>query len=127
MLLVGLALVMAVGDALENRELLRLADMLDPGAMGPVLRRLRIFTLVKWYALFAASVLAGMTVARLSGVWRWSAPCFVLGGLVGFASIVHLPAIEWSLVPIGLAWTLAWVAALRTRSPTAYARRRVSA
>ena len=40
-------------------------------------------------------------------------PFFVLGGLVGFASVVHLPAIEWSILPIGVAWTLAWIAACR--------------
>ena len=125
--LVALAVAMSVGDALENRELFRLADTVDPIAMGPALARLRVFTLVKWYALFTASIVIGVFVARLSGGWRWSAPFFVLGGLLGFASIVHLPAIEWSLLPIGIAWTIAWVAALRTRAETDQALRRARA
>jgi hypothetical protein len=113
---VALAVMMAVGDALENRELLRLADTLDPAAMRPALARLRVCTLLKWHALFGASVLLAAFLARLPGWWRWSAPFLAVGGIVGFASVVHLPAIEWSIAPIGLAWTLAWIAALRTRS-----------
>src|SRR5437870_3871947 len=109
------AVTIRLGDALENRELLRLADAVDAAAMGPGLERLRLFTLAKWYALFAASLIVGAVVVRLPGLWRWSAPFFVLAGLLGFASLVHLPAIEWSILPIGLAWTIAWIAALRTR------------
>ena len=112
---VALAVTMCLGDALENRELLRLADTLDAAAMAPGLARLRIFTFAKWHALFGASLIIGAAVARVPGPWRWSAPFFVLGGIVGFASLVHLPAIEWSIAPVGLAWTIAWIAALRTR------------
>jgi hypothetical protein len=125
--LVALAVAMSVGDALENRELLRLADTVDATAMGPALARLRVFTLVKWYALFTASIVIAVFVARLPGGWRWSAPFFALGGLLGFASIVHLPTIEWSLLPIGVAWTVAWVAALRTRAEAPQALRRARA
>src|SRR5207247_2413157 len=109
---------MAIGDALEDSELLRLADTVDPAAMGPPLARLRVFTLLKWHAVFGGSVLVGVFVARLGGWWRWSAPFFVLGGLVGFASVVHLPAIEWSVLPIGFAWTITWLAALRAGAAT---------
>jgi hypothetical protein len=114
-IVVVLAIAMAIGDALEDRELLRLADTIDAAAMGPALARLRMFTLLKWHAIFGASVVVGVTVGRLAGWWRWSAPFFVLAGLVGFFSLVRLPAIEWSLAPLGLAWTIAWLAAFRTR------------
>ena len=127
---VALAVTMSVGDALENRELLRLADTIDAAGMTDALGRLRMFTLAKWHALFGASLVVGVSAARLSGWWRWSAPFFALAGVVGFASVVHLPAIEWSILPLGVAWTLAWIAALRTRAAVprrAYDARRVSA
>jgi len=114
---VALAVTMSVGDALENRELLRLADTVDAAAMMAALGRLRVFTLAKWHALFGASLVVGVSAARLTGWWRWSAPFFVLAGVVGFTSVVHLPSIEWSILPVGVAWTLAWIAALRTRTP----------
>jgi hypothetical protein len=107
--LLGLAGVMALGDALENREMLALMRAVDPAAMGPGLARLRVFTLAKWHALFGASALVAASVWRERGWWRWSAVPFALAALVGFGSLVHLPAIEWSMAPIAVAWTMTYV------------------
>jgi len=100
---------MALGDALENREMLALMRAVDPAAMGPGLARLRVFTLAKWHALFGASALVAASVWRERGWWRWSAVPFALAALVGFGSLVHLPAIEWSMAPIAVAWTMTYV------------------
>src|SRR5262249_44904266 len=111
---VGLAIVMMAADALENLQLLRLAETVDPAAMAAPLSRLRVFPLVKWYALFAASALLVPSLWRTGGGWRWSAPLFALAAGLGFASVVHLPAIEWAIAPLGVGWTIVWVAALRS-------------
>jgi hypothetical protein len=108
--LVVLPLVMAVGDALENREILVLSDLLDPEAMLPALRRLRLFTTLKWDALFADSALLAALIWRRTEWWRLSAPLFALGAVLGALAAVHPPVIEWAVGPLGVAWatTLAW-------------------
>jgi hypothetical protein len=111
--LMALAAAMAVGDALENRELLRLMREVDPNEMLPALARLRIFTLLKWYALYAASGLVAVRVWREIRWWRWSGIFFALAALLGLAATVHLPAIEWSVGPLGIAWLITYVHALR--------------
>jgi hypothetical protein len=121
--LVALSVVMALGDALENRQLLRLAGTVEPAAMAGDLLRLRAFTLAKWYALFAASAIVAVLVRREAGWWRWSAPFFGLGALLGFASAVHLPAIEWSIAPTAVAWGMTYVRAF-ARTPAEGARPR---
>ncbi len=114
--LLGLAAVMALGDALENREMLALMRGVDPVAMEPGLARLRVFTLAKWHALFGASALVAAAVWREQGWWRWSAVPFALAALVGFGSLVHLPAIEWSMAPMGVAWTMTYARSFRRQS-----------
>jgi len=113
---IGLAIVMVAGDALENLQLLRLTETVDPGAMAAPLARLRVFTLAKWWALFAASALLVPALWRHGGSGRWSAPFFALAEGLGFASVVHLPAIEWAIAPLGIGWTIVWTAALASRS-----------
>ena len=111
--LIALAVAMAVGDALENRELLGLIQEVDPSRMAPALARLRLFTLVKWYALYVASALVAVHVAREIVWWRWSGVFFALPALLGLTAIVHLPAIEWSVAPLGVAWLMTYVRAFR--------------
>jgi hypothetical protein len=112
-LVFALAATMSVTDALENRELWVLTGLTDPAAMGPPLARLRIFTLTKWWSIFIASAVLAVGVWREQGWGRWSAPFLGLGALLGFLSFVHLPAIEWSMGPTAVAWTMLWVRALR--------------
>jgi hypothetical protein len=119
--MVGLAVVMVVGDALENLELLQLMSAVDPASMRPALARLRVFTLAKWYALYAASGMAALFIWRERGWWRWSAPFFGLAGLLGLVSLVHLPAIEWSQAPIGVAWVMTYVRSFSRSRRTASA------
>ena len=101
---IALAVAMAVGDALENRELLHLAATLDPAAMTPGLARLRVFTLLKWWAIYAAAALLAVFVWRERGWWRWTAALFALAAVGGLVSVAHRPAIEWGIAPLGLAW-----------------------
>jgi hypothetical protein len=110
---IALAVVMMAGDALENIQLLRLTETVDPAAMAAPLARLRVFTLTKWWALFAASALLVPALWRYGGRVRWSASFFfALAAGLGFASVVHLPAIEWAVAPLGIGWTIVWIAAL---------------
>jgi hypothetical protein len=111
-LVAALAATMAVGDALENRELWLLTGLEEAPAMRPALARLRAFTLVKWHALFLAAAVLAVGTARERSWWRWSAPFFAAGAFLGFASVVHLPAIEWSMGPIAVAWAMTWAHAL---------------
>src|SRR5436309_9097647 len=62
--MVALAVVMAVGDALENSQLLVLSGATDPATMVPYLARLQVFTRIKWYAIFIACALLA------AGAWR---------------------------------------------------------
>ena len=87
--------------------------------MAPVLARLRLATLVKWNALFVASGLLAPWMWRSGIGGRWSGAAFGLAALCGLLWPAHLPAIEWSLAPMGVAWTIAWVWFLRARRTTA--------
>ena len=62
-----LAAVMSIGDLLENREIWLLTWLGDPAEMAPVLARLRVFTLVKWYAIFLSCAILAVGVARERG------------------------------------------------------------
>ena len=108
-----LAAVMSIGDLLENREIWLLTWLGDPAEMAPVLARLRVFTLVKWYAIFLSCAILAVGVARERGWWRWSAALFALAAVLGFTTVVHPAAVEWSMAPTGLAWAMTWVRALR--------------
>jgi hypothetical protein len=106
---IGLAVVMALGDAL-----LVLARTVDRDAMWPALARLRVFTLAKWWAIYLAAALLAVFVARERGWWRWAAVLFALAALCGAVSVAHRPAIEWGIAPLGLAWLATYVRAWRT-------------
>ena len=113
----ALAVVMAIGDALENRELLHLAATTDPAAMVPALGRLRVFTLAKWGAVYAAAALLAVATARDGGWWRAIGVLFALAAACGLIAMVHLPAIEWGIGPLAVAWILTYLRAFR--QPTA--------
>ena len=110
-LVAALAVMMAVGDALENATLFRLMREVDPVRMAPALVQLRIFTLVKWYALYAASALVAVAIRREPGWWRWSALFFAAAALLGLLAVFHLPAIEWSVAALGIAWIMTYARA----------------
>ena len=111
--LLALAALMWAGDLLENRELLYLSGTVEPSAMTDSLGRLRGFTTLKWHAIFGASAIAAFFLWREPDWWRWSAIFFAGGAIVGFASVAHLPAIEWSTVFIAIAWAMTWIHAIR--------------
>ncbi|MBI3768711.1 MAG: hypothetical protein HY271_09485 [Deltaproteobacteria bacterium] len=113
MIVVALAVLMAIGDALENRELLFLSGVNDGAAMLPSLARLRIVTHVKWYAIFAASGLLAAGAWRERGWWRWSAPFYALAALGGVASLAYLAAIEAGMNALALAWVMTYVRSWR--------------
>jgi hypothetical protein len=108
-----LPVVMWLGDLLENRELLALADLTDPAAMSGGLARLRPFTLMKWHALFGTSLLVAYPIGQDRSWWRWSGVLFGVAGAVGFGSVAYLPAIEIAGYLLAVAWLTTWVYALR--------------
>lgn len=110
MLLAG---VMWLGDLLENRQLLRLAALTDPAAMAEPLDRLRQFTFMKWHALFGASALVALPIYQDASWWRWTAGVFGAAAVIGFGSLVVLPAIEVAAYVLAVAWTATWIHALR--------------
>jgi len=105
--------VMWLGDLFENRELFVLAGLTDPAAMTDALARLRVFTLVKWYAIFGASALVAYPIWRQASWWRWAGVAFGLAAAVGFASVIALPAIELAAYLLSLAWLVTWVYSMR--------------
>ena len=104
-----LPVLMTLGDALENRQLLVLSQTVDAAAMAGPLAALGVFTRLKWYPIFAESALLAPFVWRETGWWRWSAPVFGLAGLLGLVSVVHLPAIETGASVLGVAWLMTFV------------------
>ena len=113
-LLFVLPVVMWFGDLMENRQLLVLADLVDPAAMATPLERLRAFTIMKWHALFGASLLIAYPIWQDRSWWRWTGATFAVAALVGFVSVIALPAIEIAGYLLSLAWLATWVYALRT-------------
>jgi len=111
--MVALAVVMALADALENRQLLFLSGATDPAAMQPWLRRLQVFTRIKWYAIFLAAAVLAAGIWREREWWRWSAPFFALAALCGALSFVYLPAIEIGMYVLTIGWIMAYVRAWR--------------
>lgn len=109
-----LPIVMWLGDLLENRELLKLAVLTDPEAMSGPLAHLRVFTTMKWHALFGTSALIAYPVWQDATWWRWAGVLFAIAALVGFSSVVALPAIEIAAYLLSLAWLVTWVYSLRT-------------
>ncbi len=105
----ALAVVMALGDALENRELLTLSGTADAAAMLPALARLQVFTRVKWYAIYAACALLAGGAWHERGVWRWTAPFFAVAAVLGALSVAYLPAIETGMYALTIAWLIAYV------------------
>ena len=111
--LLFLPLVMWLGDLLENRQLLGLAELTDPAAMTSGLARLRPFTIMKWHALFGTSALLAYPIWQDASWWRWTGVIFGLAALIGFSSVVVLPAIEIAAYALSLAWIGTWVYSLR--------------
>ena len=108
-----LPFVMWLGDVLENVQLLTLAGMTDAGAMPGTLARLRVFTTLKWHALFGTSLLVALPIWWQPSWWRWAGVVFGVAGVVGFCSLAYLPAIEAAGYLLGIAWLLTWIYALR--------------
>jgi hypothetical protein len=110
---VALAVVMALSDALENRELLFLSGASDGAAMLPSLGRLEVFTRIKWYAIFVACALLAAGIWQEREWWRWSAPFFAVAALCGALSLVYLRAIEIGMYVLTVGWIMAYVRAWR--------------
>lgn len=111
--LLCLPIVMWLGDLCENRQLLQLAGLTDPAAMAGPLARLRPFTTMKWHALFGTSALLAYPIWQDRSWWRWSGVIFGIAAVIGFSSVVVLPAIEVAAYVLSLAWVATWVYSLR--------------
>ncbi len=113
-IVVMFAVGMAIGDALENRELLFLSGATDPAAMMPSLARLQRFTHVKWNAIFGASAVLALGALQEQGWFRWSWIAFVLAAVSGFAaSFGYLRGIEIGMYLLAIGWIMAYVRAWR--------------
>ena len=111
--MIALAVVMAVGDALENSQLLVLSRATDPASMAPYLGRLQVFTRIKWYAIFIACTLLAVGIWREREWWRWSAPFFAGAAVCGAVSLVYLSAIEIGMYILTVGWIMAYIRAWR--------------
>jgi hypothetical protein len=111
--LLVLAADMALFDALENRELLILSAAAPSPEMTAALARLRVFTLLKWYAIFGSAAVLAPVLWREPDWWRFAAPPFALAAVLGVLGLVHPPGIEWGAYVVALAWLVTWVHALR--------------
>ena len=109
----ALAPVMALADAGENMALLHLAVAHEPAAMTDALDRLRLFTSVKWIALFGASALLAPGIWRTREWWRWAAPALAGGALLAAAAPLARATVEYGAYLVMVGWTLSWVWALR--------------
>jgi len=108
-----LPFVMWLGDLLENVQLLTLAGTTDASAMPGPVARLRVFTTLKWHALFGTSLFVALPIWQQPSWWRWAALVFGAAGVVGFGSLAYLSAIEAAGYLLGIAWLLTWIYALR--------------
>lgn len=109
-----LAILMLLGDAIENVQLLRLTNYQTPQEIGAsLLNLLIVFTRIKWVALFGSSVLLGMAYAaylgRSFGVIVTFFYC--IGGALGLVSMAvpaarPLAEIGTSLMAVGWIVTL---------------------
>jgi hypothetical protein len=113
-LMLALPVAMWLGDLLENRQLLRLSELTDAAAMAGPLARLRVFTTMKWHAIFGTSALVAYPIWQDASWWRWTAPVFGLTAAIGFFSVVVLPSIEIAAYVVSLAWLGTWVYSLRS-------------
>ena len=133
------AVVVALGDALENLQLLALTAALDDGAFEPALSRLRVFTWIKWgglaaiFAVLAPFLVTGRAgagasrgaglIARIAG-----AACVITAGLGALAAALGRWEEVYALaVAVVFVLLLAFSLARRdTRASSAYAARRGS-
>jgi hypothetical protein len=111
----ALAAAMAMGDAVENLQLLVLSHLTEPDAMREVLPLLAVSTRVKWIALYVASALLAPFVWRAPGRWRYSALLLGAGAALGALGPLWPPGVEYGAYPLALAWLWAWGDALRAR------------
>ena len=68
---------------------------------------------MKWHALFGTSALLAYPIWQDASWWRWTGVIFGLAALIGFSSVVVLPAIEIAAYALSLAWIGTWVYSLR--------------
>ena len=112
----AMSLVMFLGDILENIQLLKLTKFQAPGEVeADVISSLMIFTRIKWFAIFLASLM----LAALYVIWfrkRIPAAVFALlfgaSGIIGFISFFApgmKALLELSSNLLGAAWLAATV------------------
>lgn len=113
----ALALFILLADALENAQLLGLTyqTTLDGGSMDGLLRRLRLFTWLKWGGLALYFALLGPFFRNHTGLWRAVGAVGLLPVILAVVAATHrgLPN-ELMALAIGLMFVLltaySWVA-----------------
>ncbi|MBL8019944.1 MAG: hypothetical protein JNM27_09780 [Leptospirales bacterium] len=110
----ALAIVMLLGDAIENVQLLKLTNYQTLQEIpGSLLNLLIVFTRIKWVALFGSAILLGMAYAAYLGRSAGVVVTFLycIGGAMGLVSMAvpmarPLAEVGTSLMAIGWIVTL---------------------
>ena len=89
----------AAADVKENLAILSLLDTVPGGVTATP----HDAALVKWGLFFLVLALFGVVLTRRGGWLRVLGLLFLASALVGFAGLVHYPAIEWAMLPTLLA------------------------
>lgn len=118
----SLAVLMLLGDAVENVQLLRLTNVSAVGEVeSSVLNLLIIFTRIKWIALFASSLLLGLAYASYLGRSFGVIISFLycIGGAIGLIAMI-VPSAR-PLAEIGMPlMAIGWIATLGHASVRAW-------
>jgi hypothetical protein len=87
-----LALVMTVGDSIENRALIALASEAIPASEQ--IERLRVATTAKWSAIFVSTGMMGAALVASRSWWRRGLSLLAFGGAAIGLFAVLWPATE---------------------------------
>ncbi len=105
-----LAFLMLAGDAVENVALLKLTAFASPDSVpASVMNLLVVATRVKWGAIYAASILLGLSHASYFGksVGSLVGFSYTTAGSIGLMSLIIAdarPLCEWASLIAGFSW-----------------------
>ncbi|MBF0225131.1 MAG: hypothetical protein HQK76_06720 [Desulfobacterales bacterium] len=110
-----LSAIMLIGDIIENMQLFKLADYgINPEIRIDTISSLKLWTRVKWIAIFTASILIAIScVLKEKKLFRISlAALYIISAILGIISISLFSArflLEYSSNILGLAWLISTI------------------
>jgi hypothetical protein len=111
-----LASGMALGDVLENLELLKALALPAGGESAFAFNALIFWTHVKWYSIFFCCLIIGYGYGRLAGfsLLLTVALVFAASGFCGILGLLwHKPLVELASLLLAMAWLLSTAHALK--------------